>query len=172
MKRNIYELYNDHSKEADEMIERWSNFGNYNCGIKRDNRKKLAIMINTLKGEEVVKDYLNRNGIEWFFTDKNRLMINDEYDPKCFPDLYNPSKKISCEIKEIRDVQWNNFGEQTFKMRCLRYDILEHIFHNADNCIAINSSHNKIAQLDLNSIKREGDGFFTIKAMKVIAIGE
>ena len=35
MKRNIYELAADFSPEADAMIEKWSSFGTYNCGIKR-----------------------------------------------------------------------------------------------------------------------------------------
>ena len=173
MKRNIYELAADFSPEADAMIEKWSSFGTYNCGIKRDARTKLEIMIHTIEGEDIVKDYLNsKNEGRWHFTDPERLLINDAYAPKNYPDLYDSVNHITCEIKEVNDRQWTAVGKTVFKLKCEKDNILSAVFHNADNCIVINSSHNKLAQIDLNSIKKLGNGYFTVEALKVISIEE
>lgn len=61
MTRNIYALLNDHSAEADKFIEDWNKSRNYHD--KRTPRERLAKMANTLKGEEIVRDYLNEHDL-------------------------------------------------------------------------------------------------------------
>lgn len=44
--------------------------------------------------------------------------------------------------------------------------------HNANNCIVINTSHTKIAQLDLKTLKYNAkEQMYYIKAMKVVKLG-
>ena len=61
MTKNIYELLKDHSAEADKLVEDWAKFGNYYCHEDRTPRERLAMMANTLEGEEFVQDYLNEH---------------------------------------------------------------------------------------------------------------
>lgn len=44
--------------------------------------------------------------------------------------------------------------------------------HNANNCIVINTSHTKIAQLDLKTLKYNArEQMYYIKAIKVVELG-
>ena len=61
MTRNIYALLNDHSAEADKFIEEWNKCWTYHS--KRTPRERLAKMANTLKGEEIVLNYLNEHDL-------------------------------------------------------------------------------------------------------------
>lgn len=52
------------------------------------------------------------------------------------------------------------------------YDFRHDVRHNANNCIVINKSHTKIAQLDLETLRYSArDQMYYIKAIKVIELG-
>lgn len=185
MTRNIYALLNDHSAEADKFIEDWNKSRNYHD--KRTPRERLAKMANTLKGEEIVKDYLNEHDLIncWEFTDPDReVVITDKNENHlCWQaDLKHAITGTTCEVKEFEDSWFPEFGEGYFvfvyksknknadakqkAIECWRYYL-----HKADYCVAINESHNKLAWLDLNTLSYWKDNKFLVKAFNVIKLG-
>ena len=174
MERNIYDLMQDFSKEAEEFILTWSQFGKYNADWKkRTPRERLKMLEHALKGEEKVLDFLNKKyKNEWDFSDKKRMMINNKYCPKTKPDLINTNKNITCEVKEVADKYWNCFGDQEFVLCCSNDDIDHYCFHDADYVIVINTSHNKIAELDKTKVRNIGNGFFKVSTKKVVDLEE
>lgn len=179
MTKNIYELLKDNSAAAEQLIWDWSKRGVWRSKGNRTPRERLALMANTLKGEEIVRDYLNEHikGSHWIFTDDKRTEIsNDYYWPKLLPDLLDCASAETCEIKEFHDKWFVDFGEQVefgfiFDHDDV-YDFRHDVRHNANNCIVINTSHTKIAQLDLKTLRYNAKGqMYYIKAMKVVELG-
>ena len=185
MTRNIYALLNDHSAEADKFIEEWNKCWTYHS--KRTPRERLAKMANTLKGEEIVLNYLNEHDLIncWEFTDSDREVITnnkDEKRPKYKADLQHAITGTTCEVKEFADSWFPEFGESCFELiynvknknaddkqkavECWRYYL-----HRADRCIAINESHDKLAWLDLKTLRYWKDNKFLVKAFNIIKLG-
>ena len=175
MTKNIYELLKDHSAEADKLVEDWAKFGNYYCHEDRTPRERLAIMANTLEGEEFVQDYLNEHEEQgrWVFTDEHREDISNDFSwPKYEADLINTITGKHCEVKEFPDVWFPAFGVQRFKFHYNGNGTFRHkVMHDADCCIVINRSHTKIAKLNLNTLRWLRDDLYEIESFNVINLG-
>ena len=103
----------------------------------------------TNQGEELVRMYLKKHhpDIQWTYSDPYRdyLVIYEENDKNYVGCADITGGNIKVEVKEKDDRFWLAFGEQEFNW------YLDTNFHDADTVIVINSSHTKIAELDLSS---------------------
>lgn len=163
---NIYQLYNDHSPEAEAFLQEWSD--SWPGGRGKTPREKLDYLITGLQAEDTVLAYLRDKypNDGWWYADPNRLFISPiRIGTHDQPDLKNLYTSQTIEVKIVNDEQMTGFGDWAIAFPAWRK------FHNANRVICINQSQTQLCELDLTSGYTKGTCQY-FKPLKSVSLND